>query len=264
MIGTIKKFAKYLFLISLSVMIVCYYFREDLPPRYQILPEMFNEPKQIKTKLPPFFIHKKKYQAEINPLFHYQLYGLVVSDYDSETWYDYFHKFDPFNTKDICVVWGKNLQSDIYLKTDFWHGEFTCFARMRPGTKIKDFNINQLANNHLIPANKELYKKIKKAKIGDQIFLSGYLVNSKIQGPNGLSSYRNSSITRQDTGKNACEVVYTTDFKILKTGRPIISFLYALSTYLAIASFLIFSFAFYRESQRGWQYLRAWEEQGKK
>lgn len=66
------------------------------------------------------------------------------------------------------------------------------------------------ANMHIIPANKALKKKIMKAKEGQIIKFSGYLIRVIGQDWNWKSS-----LSRNDTGGGACEVIYVEDFEIL-------------------------------------------------
>ena len=67
------------------------------------------------------------------------------------------------------------------------------------------------SNMHLIPADDEVEKQIKRARKGDTVEFYGYLVEAK--GADG--SYWRSSLTRGDTGNNACEVVWVIEFWIV-------------------------------------------------
>jgi len=67
------------------------------------------------------------------------------------------------------------------------------------------------ANMHMIPSNKEIEKTLKSISKSDIISFEGYLVDvSKKEG----SFTWNSSMTRNDTGGGACEVVYLTALNI--------------------------------------------------
>lgn len=66
------------------------------------------------------------------------------------------------------------------------------------------------ANMHLIPADKDVLSRIKDVRTGDVINFSGYLVQVT-----GLDGWRwRSSLSRNDTGNGACEVVYVEKFDI--------------------------------------------------
>jgi hypothetical protein len=215
------KIIRHAIFISILISLVLFIFsclkKNDLPDKNLIMKELDQVPLQepLNSSDKPFQIKKGGNIYTITPLYKYELYGLSVADYDSENWLDVMHKKDPLNTKDICAVWGNNAIGGIYQNSKFGHGEFTCFVK---STNVEDdmaFKNNEFSNNHLIPASEEVYKKIKEAQVGDQIYLKGYLANYEFIDNKGDRYSRNSSITRSDNGNGACEVVYVTDFKIL-------------------------------------------------
>ncbi|HEX37597.1 MAG TPA: hypothetical protein ENG70_01865 [Candidatus Cloacimonetes bacterium] len=63
------------------------------------------------------------------------------------------------------------------------------------------------ANTHLIPANDNILKVLRKIKKGTVIKLWGYLINVEGTYKEGNVSWR-SSTTQKDTGNGACEVMY--------------------------------------------------------
>ena len=69
----------------------------------------------------------------------------------------------------------------------------------------------QSANMHLIPANDEVARTLKQIRPGQLVTLQGYLVNV-----NADDGWRwRSSLTREDTGANACELIYVKQLKII-------------------------------------------------
>lgn len=60
------------------------------------------------------------------------------------------------------------------------------------------------ANMHMIPATPAIEKKLEAAQEGDTIHLKGYLVGA--QSPDGW--HWRSSLSREDTGAGACELVW--------------------------------------------------------
>jgi hypothetical protein len=60
------------------------------------------------------------------------------------------------------------------------------------------------ANMHMIPATEGIENRLRSLDPGDRVRLSGYLVEA--QGPDGWR-WR-SSLSREDTGAGACEVVW--------------------------------------------------------
>ena len=67
------------------------------------------------------------------------------------------------------------------------------------------------ANMHMIPKNKEITKLLKKVRRGDIVEITGKLV--MVTSDQGYQ-WR-SSLTRDDTGDGACELVWVEELKIL-------------------------------------------------
>lgn len=66
------------------------------------------------------------------------------------------------------------------------------------------------ANMHLIPSDREVLGRIKDVRTGDVVYFSGYLVQAA-----GADGWRwRSSLSRNDTGSGACEVIYVEKFDI--------------------------------------------------
>ncbi len=68
------------------------------------------------------------------------------------------------------------------------------------------------ANMHIIPANEQIEETLDKVVKGNIIELTGYLVF--IERKDGWKW--KSSLTRNDTGGGACEVIWVNDFKIIE------------------------------------------------
>jgi len=67
------------------------------------------------------------------------------------------------------------------------------------------------ANMHLIPADDMIKDSIDRARKGDLIKLSGYLVS--VTAKDGWNW--KSSLTRDDTGNHACELIWVEKFEII-------------------------------------------------
>lgn len=63
---------------------------------------------------------------------------------------------------------------------------------------------------HMVPADAAVARALKRVRVGDVVTLDGYLIEA--DKPGGWK-WR-SSLTREDTGSGACELVYVRDIVI--------------------------------------------------
>jgi len=75
------------------------------------------------------------------------------------------------------------------------------------------FSADCLSNNHLLGADPVVSRTILKARKGDQIHLSGWLVS---YGQKDTSLRRGTSTVRTDHGDGACETVFVKEFEVLE------------------------------------------------
>ena len=227
----IDKFIKIVLLISIIVFAASFFKKDALPNRTDILEELYSEPIQTEIDSREFVEKRKGTSYLIEPLFDYKLYGLIVAYHHSKSWFDISHERwkDFINTKDITVIWGYNLKEGDYQQVRFSHGDFTGYYQL-PCGPIK-FKPQYFSNNHLLAANAQIEKTFMQARTGDQIYLEGYLINYAHSKASGM---RNTSITREDTGNNSCEIIYVTGFEILKKANPEWRFLHTLSKFTVI------------------------------
>ena len=66
------------------------------------------------------------------------------------------------------------------------------------------------ANMHIIPANDYIKQQIAKVRVGQLVAIKGQLVEAKIAD----GWYWRSSLSRNDTGFGACELMYVTEFTV--------------------------------------------------
>lgn len=197
---------------ALAIGVLANWGASRVPRQVPALPQLSSDPKQsaVVENVRQFKISGHEYR--IQPRFQYELYGLVVSYHDSNSFWDISHASwgDHLNSKDICVVWGQNMNVDLS-KFNFWSGDWTCYFQTKDSSALKAFNLDQISNNHLLPANPAVAKLIAEARIGDQIKIRGQLVDYAIDG----LGMRMTSTVRTDREDGACEIVYVTDFAIL-------------------------------------------------
>lgn len=189
--------------------------RDDLPAHHLLRPELLTEPEQSVTHKPPFNVSVGGVTYTVRPLFQYELYGLVVSRHDSDTWWDYIHREwnDKLNIADLCVVWGPNISSGVYEEIAFSSGQFVCNFSTRSSEAYAAFDQTAISNNHLLSDNPEIARKLKDARVGDQVHFRGYL--AEYSHNQGRPFKRGTSTVRTDTGNGACETVFLDEFSIL-------------------------------------------------
>ena len=203
-------------LICLIIWIVGWYTRGALPNLSSIDQNLKSAPIQSDTKATPFDFEYGSANYVIEPLAEYEIYGLIVTHNDPTGWGDIYHDDASVDFRDLCLLWGTNLSPAVFNNFEFWSEPWTCNARTQSTAAFQVFDQRALGNNHLLSADEEVRHTINSAQIGDQIHLKGQLINYY---PPGLSQYgRRSSLTRDDTGNGACEVVFVRSAEILKRG----------------------------------------------
>ena len=170
-------------------------------------------------------VRKAAFQTTVNgvtytvqPLYTYDLYGVVVSMHDTKTWWDYIHRAwnDNLNVTDLCVVWGDNLKTPAYREMSYSSTETWCYYSTRSQEVMQAFDANAMANNHLLTDDARLAKKLSEVRIGDQVHFRGYL--AEYSHNHGFAFKRGTSTVRTDTGNGACETVFVEHFENLRPG----------------------------------------------
>ncbi|GHU15883.1 hypothetical protein FACS189441_8020 [Betaproteobacteria bacterium] len=204
---------KGVFFCGLILLVSGIYKGDALPSSDKLLPQLADDPIQAVTDRPPFDTTVNKITYHINPLYRYELYGLVVSKHDTHGFMDSAHKEwgDHINTTDLCVIWGRNAFSGIYQQLRFSSGQWTCYVESSDSETWEKFSGEHLSNNHLLADQRDISRKLKQVQVGDQIYFKGYLVEYSHD-----SFHRGTSIVRTDSGDDACETVYIKSFSILR------------------------------------------------
>ncbi len=160
----------------------------------------------------------KGYTYTLTPKATYDISGLVVSQHRGDALFNLGHKADPGNIKDVCVVWGEAVTNGSYRKVKFTSGEFTC-SYSWTGVVTPRFKPEKSSNNHLIPADRAMARRIRAIHVGDQIRMTGLLVDYKVTKDGQDIFTRQTSLTRGDTGNGACEILYVTDLSVVAKGN---------------------------------------------
>jgi hypothetical protein len=232
----LKRPAKFVLAASAAAFVISFFMKDRLPGRAAILEPLLQEPVQTSDDLPgPFEAVRKGVTYTVTPLFNYELWGMVVSYHHANSFIDVSHEAwnDYINVKDVCVLWGKNLESAVYTRMKFRNRDFTCFYTYPDEETGRVFSENCLSNNHLLPADSIVAAAIMRARKGDQVRFKGWLVSYGIKD----SPYRRmSSTTRRDRGNGACETVFVNEFEILRAANPEWRALHKLSLVLMVLS----------------------------
>ena len=216
------KIFKIFYIVIVILFVISWMKIRELPKINEINIDLFKQPTQVDTTRENFsFLYKRKNYL-VKPVADYELWGLVVTQNNINAWFNFYHDKNSVNLKDVCVVWGKNIENEVYRdkKISYKSGEWTCYYSW--WGKLKNtFYGNNLSNNHLLTAKQDIQQMIRQLNIGDQIYLKGSLVDYVEAGQ---SSYRITSISRDDEnsiarGGGACEIVYVDEMKVLKKNQ---------------------------------------------
>lgn len=239
----IFSISKYCFLFSILFYLICVYVETKFPDADFYDKSVLKNPVQYKTDKKPFFVKEGGINYFINPKYEYSLEGVVVSFHNTHAWWDVYHKSswkDYINIKDLCVIWGANVSSEIYKKIHFSSGSWTCYVQWDDYETGRIFSMSSLSNNHILSSSKSIKKLLKDVSIGDHIKFNGYL--SEYSHDQGF--FRGTSVTRFDTGNGACETVFLSDFEIIKKAHPFAFYLKSLFGYFIFISIFGMIFAF--------------------
>jgi hypothetical protein len=112
---------------------------------------------------------------------------------------------------DVAIGWGPMSDSALLDQLKFSQsGRFLHWSANKPPTVAWDVINRSAANMHVIPADPSVLQRLSKARIGDLIEIDGELVDVKRN-----DGWRwNTSMTRDDQGGGACELIYVTNVVI--------------------------------------------------
>lgn len=231
-----NKFRKTLGLIFLVSAIVTYFAKSHFKSVTQIVPASLYPPQQTEasSKLPINFSNNG-YEYQLEPMYDYVMTGLVVHTLQYDKWFSLSRTDDVFSV-DWCVFWGSNLQSGAYKEPSLKVSQDARFCRLQydSGAILSD---SEFSNSHLVVIDPAVESAVKKVSAGDQIRLSGKLVNVTARAQGSTSKYElkeerwQTSVSRSDTGMGACEVIYVESVEILKKGNVLSHQLFDISKY---------------------------------
>ncbi len=107
---------------------------------------------------------------------------------------------------DLVLAWGTLNQPSVdrtirYRQSGRWY-----FFSVEPDAPVSTSYISRhSANTHMIPADRQIARKLSRIRRNDLVELNGYLVNVHFDEGTWRTSLR-----RDDTGAGACEIFYVT------------------------------------------------------
>lgn len=109
---------------------------------------------------------------------------------------------------DLALGWGPMSDSKVLSRIGITQGNrFYFWSTDEFPIPRRDIETHS-ANMHLIPSSDAIERRIKAARVGQVVSISGYLVNVRTDEGWTISS----SLTREDTGAGACEVIWVESF----------------------------------------------------
>ena len=202
-----------IFVVLLIIVIICIisphigkdYITEDINSIKEPIQRDYNSTTIIKE-------NNTKINVEL--LYYYEITGLAVATHNYLPT-KISNKISPY---DVGIVWGELYNNDNWRNLKWIEtGNRFLYWQVKDKEWYQEFGTieGQYSNNHLIPSDDKIKKKIKKIQKGDIVKITGYLVNLSWNDEKGDYNWY-SSTTRSDTGDGACELIYVTDVKWLK------------------------------------------------
>jgi hypothetical protein len=122
----------------------------------------------------------------------------------------HFDEESDISPTDLALGWSRMSDSAVLRTVDIDQGGRFYSWRVRefpiPRREIETHS----ANMHMVPADATVARALKRVRVGDVVTLDGDLIEA--DKPGGWK-WR-SSMTRDDTGAGACELVYVKDVSI--------------------------------------------------
>lgn len=214
----IQRISNLMLLLALAIMLLAWTRLDKLPNQLVLRSELANEPAQTETVTAPFMTRVGGVDYSIKPVYDYDLYGLVMSRHDSDTWWDYIHREtnDHLNVVDLCVAWSTAATPEVYRDVRFSNSQWICYVSPVTAEAGARLNMTQISNNHVLTDNPAIARALQNVRVGDQIHIRGHL--SEYRHNVGMNFARGTSTRRDDLGDGACETIFVREFRLLSAG----------------------------------------------
>jgi hypothetical protein len=186
-------------LIVLLLVVAAWWFLfRDQPAQWRGIPAAA-EPLQTAKDLPKPFLHES---YTVTPLARYSITAVVLSR-DR-------YRFDPaaeLAPVDLALGWGSMSIAGVINELKISQsGRWYEYSYSNDPPLDPQAIATHSANTHCLPVNAAVKKQLLAVRRHDLVTLEGYLV--EITGPDGY--HWRSSLSRDDTGGGACEVLWVT------------------------------------------------------
>ena len=127
----------------------------------------------------------------------------------------YLNRTADLSPIDLALGWGVMSDSAVLNKIDISQSSRWYRTKYELPSPIPEQQIIfNSSNMHMIPASKSIERSLKKIRKGDIVLIRGYLVD--VDHDSGW--YWRSSMSRNDTGDGACELVYVESMSVEASG----------------------------------------------
>lgn len=136
----------------------------------------------------------------LEPVADYEIEAVVVRTYRYR-----FGGLSGLSPWDVGMAWGTAAHEDVLSQLTFSYNSRFLYWRSSDGLTLDpDELADQIANVHMIPANRQVRRAIGRLGPGDVVSMRGMLVD--VHGVDGGEWI--TSRTRTDRGAGACEILY--------------------------------------------------------
>ena len=123
----------------------------------------------------------------------------------------YFGREADLSPVDLALGWGRMSDEDVLKDISISQGGRFYYWRVNNFPIPREEIESHSANMHMIPADASVRKALQSIKAGNVVRLHGYLVEAKTAD----GWCWKSSLTREDTGRGACELVLVQSVEVL-------------------------------------------------
>lgn len=179
-------------------------------------PMDYSEPYQDAAELygtAPFTIYDKNKPVTLIPRASYEVSGLLIGTNTNFGIRRFNWTFDRIAPVDFAIAWGENANKefieqnfDITLEKDFSNGGRVVYV----DSKNNNSEDLEYSITHLIPRNQNILNAIMKARVYDEVYLTGVLVDIA----KGDEIINETSLSRLDDGAGSGEIMYVSEIRI--------------------------------------------------